>query len=74
MRSCIGCRYAEWYRDKAGRLHRSGGGRCTYEVKLPTLPNARYWHGFSTPDLYGGGIERKKEWKDHCPCYQQREE
>ena len=70
MRSCIGCRYAEWDKDKAGRLHRSGDGKCTYKVYLPILPNSRYWPGFSNPSPSGGYIERKHVYKTDCPCYQ----
>lgn len=31
---CTDCRFAEWKRTAAGRLHPSGSGKCTWTVEL----------------------------------------
>lgn len=68
MKSCIGCKYAEWKRTKAGRLHPDGDGECTYEVKIPKLPNAKHWAPYE-PSTTHGFISRKKEFSTNCPCF-----
>jgi hypothetical protein len=67
MKSCIDCKYAEWDRDKTGKLHISGEGKCKYPCKLPVLPNSRYWLTLPTP--CGGFIHRLHKYKKPCPCY-----
>lgn len=65
MKTCNGCKHAEWVRNAAGNLHPSGRGRCTYQYKLPELPACMYW--ISTPSPSGGFfIDRKKELEKHC--------
>lgn len=34
MNPCIGCRFADWKKTAAGRLHPDKTGRCRYEVVL----------------------------------------
>jgi hypothetical protein len=70
MKTCNGCKYAKWKRTKTGKKHPSGEGRCTYEVKLPVMPNSKYFSTFSgSVSIDGGLINRKKQYDNHCPCY-----
>lgn len=73
MKSCLNCQYADWRRTDKGRLHSSGEGRCTYQYKVPELPQAMYWSGPGAPKPYGGFIDRRKELKDHCAYFQRIE-
>lgn len=66
MKNCTGCKYADWQRTKSGRLHPYGDGECTFEIKRPVVPISK-----SLIFYVGGGIiNRHKELKDHCPCYE----
>lgn len=67
MKTCIGCKYADWKRSKNGALHPSGEGQCTYEVKIPQLPNAKSWS--SKPYVSYGFISRKNSFDTDCLCY-----
>lgn len=67
MRTCDGCKYAEWQRTAAGKLHPSKEGKCIYPVKMPVLPISMYWIADQRP--YGGWIQRGAVLKDHCPCH-----
>jgi len=70
MKTCIGCKYAEWDKTKAGRLHPSGDGRCKYKIVMPVIPAAFSWLGLGNPPHpLGGHISRRKELRDHCPCF-----
>lgn len=75
MKTCQGCIYAEWKKTKAGKLHPSGDGRCTYEVIIPVLPYSFSWRGHYgeivnySQLIAGGFIERHRELKDHCPMW-----
>ena len=42
MKNCNGCRYAEWEKTKAGRLHPSGDEKCTYKGVKSALPLLRH--------------------------------
>lgn len=66
MKSCIDCKYADWQKTKAGKLHPSGDGRCKYQWITPRLPASMYWVGMCDPQPSGGHISRKEELKDHC--------
>ena len=70
MKTCKGCKYAEWDLNKAGKLHPSGNGKCTYKVKIPVLPLSMYWGLNTKPYINGGSINRKEPHQEHCPCYQ----
>ena len=59
MKSCIGCKYANWKRTAAGRLHPSGDGKCEYPYNVPPLPRSMYWMGFTAPCPSGGWISRR---------------
>ena len=72
MKSCVGCKYADWNRTEAGRLHPSGDGRCEYPWTQPPLPASMYWIS-RAPTPSGGHISRKEKLKDHC-VYFTREE
>jgi hypothetical protein len=67
MKNCTDCKWAQWRRTKAGKLHPSGDGSCAYPFKMPPLPQSMYW--LSTPKPCGGGINRKQELNDHCAYY-----
>lgn len=41
MKTCKGCKYADWRKTKAGKLHPTGDGKCAYEYKVPQLPAPR---------------------------------
>jgi hypothetical protein len=69
MKTCLGCKHANWKRTKAGRLHPSGKGDCMYQVKMPVLPACMYWLTYR-PIKAGGSIYRGEEFKDHCLCYE----
>lgn len=68
MNWCRDCKYAEWKLTKLGRRNANQPGRCTYEVKLPTLPASRWWL-LGTPSLAGGYIEWREP-KQKCPTFQ----
>lgn len=70
MKSCLECSYAEWDRTKAGKLHPSGEGKCTWEYKEPQIPEAFYWVSKCFP--YGGRINRRTPLKKHCKFYQRK--
>jgi len=68
MKTCVGCKYADWQRTSIGRLHPGGIGQCKYPYKIPPLPASMYWfHEDKTP--CGGFINRKNDLKDHCLYY-----
>ena len=67
MKSCLDCSYAEWDRTKAGKLHPSGDGKCTWEYKEPKIPASFYWVSRYSP--VGGYINRRKTLKKHCAFY-----
>ena len=69
MKSCVGCKHAEWKRTAAGKLHPSGDGDCKYPYKSPPLPASMFWlYGHAYKPL-GGHINRRRELKDHCTYY-----
>jgi len=69
MKNCNGCEFANWKRTKAGRLHPSGVGHCTYQVPEPELPASMYW--VSKRFLCGGSINRRKTFEKDCPTYKE---
>ena len=70
MKTCLGCKYAEWNRTKTGALHPSGDGRCTFPWKMPPLPASMYFVGWMDGDTPSGGcINRRKELYAHCPYF-----
>jgi len=67
---CLNCRYANWSKTRAGRLHPSGDGRCSFAWLPPPVPKAFYWLGYGTsPKPSGGMIDRRKP-HGGCPCHQ----
>lgn len=67
MKTCVGCKYADWQKTAGGRLHPGGNGKCTFKIPVPVLPAAFYWIGGSGPT--GGIIRRKDVHTEHCPCW-----
>lgn len=65
MKSCLNCKYAEWKRTQAGKLHPSGDGRCKYPWEMPPLPASMYWSG-ATPSPNGRHISRRRKFIKHC--------
>jgi len=74
MKSCVGCKYADWNLTKAGKLHPSGDGFCRYPYKINELPPAFYWIGKKPPQPCGGVINRKQPLKRDCPYYERKED
>jgi len=68
MKNCTDCKYADWQRTAAGKLHPSGNGRCAHPWQIPPLPAAFYF--LTRPIPTGGSINRREEFKEHCPCYE----
>ena len=73
MKDCTKCKYAEWDRTVAGKLHPAGTGKCTYPYKVPKLPESMYWlRGAPIPS---GGYILRKEWlEDDCVYYSRKRE
>ena len=69
MKTCTHCKYANWKRTPAGKLHPSGEGKCTFPWKLPPLPASMYWVTRDGPTPNGGYVNRREELKDHCTYY-----
>lgn len=70
MKSCVGCKYAEWKTTTTGRLHPSGDGKCTYQYKVPPLPGCMYF--IHDPKPIGGDINRREELMSHCPYFDRK--
>jgi len=77
---CVGCGFAVWNKDQAGRAHRNGAGRCGWTTPEVTLPLAFYYLGHGNKDVvpqpYGGSIHRWRTPHDPagpCPTYQPKE-
>lgn len=68
MKTCDGCKYANWQRTANGRLHPSKAGRCEFKVEMPALPAAFYWH-LREPRPAGGWIERGRQRDENCAYY-----
>lgn len=68
MKTCVGCKYADWKKTAAGRLHPSGEGKCRYVIEPVALPAAYRWL-YGNPEPTGGYISRKREFKDHCAMW-----
>lgn len=67
MKTCDGCKHAEWKYTTTGRLHPGGDGRCTWKYKAPALPQSMFWTGRpNPPEPSGGYINRRHPLPDHC--------
>jgi hypothetical protein len=74
MNPCLTCRFADWKRTAAGRLHPDGTGRCTWRIPSLALPKAHYYVGGGSekrtiPQPSGGWIERKDA--AECPAFEE---
>ena len=58
MKNCNNCKYADWKKTVAGKLHPSGEGKCLYPYKVPPFPASMYWMNIETTPC-GGFINRK---------------
>lgn len=67
--TCKDCKFADWDRTKAGRMHPSGLGRCTYTWVAPPLPKVMY---FTTKPHPVGGLLDREDMTDPkpCPCHE----
>lgn len=74
MKSCLRCKYADWDKTAAGKLHPSGHGRCKYPWKQTPLPASMYWIGRIAETPCGGHISRKKEFSEHCVYFSRMDE
>ena len=75
MKSCNGCQYAEWYKTEKGRLLPSGDGRCTYDFKLPALPQSMMWKASAAaPFVVRMLINRNIEFENHCVYYEREKQ
>jgi hypothetical protein len=69
MKDCNGCKYANWKRTVAGRLHPSKAGRCMFQWKPVVVPLA-YKYVSRNPRLpkpNGAYIWRDHTFDRHCP-------
>jgi hypothetical protein len=77
MSNCTECKFAEWKRTAAGRLHPSGVGKCHWKYEPKPIAASYSWIGWqvaSHPTPNGGYINRKDE-RDlartrNCPVFQ----
>ena len=67
MKNCKNCKYADWQRTDAGKLHPSGAGRCSFVYKVAPLPASMYF--LTAPRPLGGNINRREELNDHCTYF-----
>lgn len=70
MTDCKLCKHAQWHKTSNGRLHPSGDGECTYEVKIPVIPAAKWWSCHTKPSTTFGAISRRLPLKVVCPCFE----
>ena len=68
MKNCTSCKYARWKLDYMGNPHSSGDGKCEFTYSFPPIPIS--WHLKGSPYLSGGNINKNREFRDHCPCYE----
>ena len=68
IKTCNGCKYAEWKKTKTGGLSLSGLGSCTYNYKVLPLPQSMYF--VASPAIMLNTISRHLELTDHCAYYQ----
>lgn len=71
MNPCLKCRFAEWKKTAAGRLHPSGAGRCHWKMPEIALPKSRYYIGHERviPPPTGGYIERNDQ--QECRAFEE---
>ena len=69
MKDCTHCRFADWKRTKAGKLHPSGDGLCKYQYSVHELPASMQWVGGIAPKPIGGQISRKQQLDRHCSAF-----
>ena len=68
MKDCTQCRFADWKRTKAGKLHPSGDGRCKFQYSVPELPASMFWFP-GKPEPKGGQISRKRQLHRDCAAF-----
>jgi hypothetical protein len=73
MNNCKQCRFARWQKTKAGKLHTSGDGGCTWDGwKRWQIPAAFYYMNSENkpPAPQGGPINRRNPPTEKCPFFQ----
>jgi hypothetical protein len=73
MKTCNGCKFADWKRTVSGKLHPSGGGKCAYEYVPRPLPASMYYWLGSGNKPFGGYINRREELNERCVYYSRGE-
>ena len=69
MKTCKGCKYAEWRVDENGNLHPNGEGYCNYNYKFPPLPGGLNY--LSLPVIMrGSAISRYEKFTRDCVYYE----
>ena len=69
MKTCNGCKHADWDKTVTWKLYLSGEGACTAVVRVPALPQAYHWvHALA---VKGGHIDRNTPLKEHCVYFSQ---
>jgi hypothetical protein len=59
---CVTCFWAKWEYTATFKIKKNVAGRCSYEIKMPTLP-------ICVPQPIN--IHKQAIWPDYknCPCY-----
>lgn len=67
---CVGCRHANWDRNKSGALHPSGHGKCGWHTTVLIAESARHpenlGHRGGVLTLKGGTIWRGDDGPSKC--------
>jgi len=71
--NCLNCKYAKWKRDTSNKLHRDGGGKCSWEMPIIIIPKAYYFVGYPNHQLPkpGGGFIDRRRPETNCPAWVQ---
>ena len=68
---CTGCKFAIWDLNKAGALHPSGHGKCTWSIEVPIAgsahnPQTRFGANGGVVKVEGGHIWRGQDSVKTC--------
>lgn len=79
MSSCLDCKFADWKRTAAGKLHPSGDGRCKHVWTPPPVSAAHWFYDTKSrtpPNPTWGHITRKEPFRtdgvDGCKVFQRK--
>ena len=80
MSTCLDCKFADWNRTAAGRLHPSGEGHCRHVWVAPPISAAFTWgygNSYAAPRPNWGQINRKRlhqtTGEKACKVFQRKE-